>query len=446
MDTYYTISDNFSIKGFPEQGIFKAYNKKNGLILNLHPDFYSFLKHYSNNPTHDNDKFFESELGKLLFKQTTDREKIDLNISEYHSHHIECVMLHLLEECNNNCRHCYVNANYTDKEVTIKIDVLKRILDRLKEYGVFSVNLSGGEIGIVRNLDEVLSTIMDYGFYIQGLFSNGSLIKHIDTVCNMPQRTTVYISIDGCDAATHDDFRRQTGSFDNAIKLVNALKNSPNHKIAINTILHRKNNDPDKLFEFVKGIAPYSWRFETPFSSYRWFKSSQYALTVEETIKTYISIIEKWLKAGEPFELEVGQIFRSQSSRFGLKKFDGNESVCSYYSDMMGIYANGDVSHCPAVNRTLCFGNILNDSLSDIINKTKFLEYKNAKLSDIIKDDKFKECRSCKILSICALGCRANVYNTTGDYWGFDTYTCQQMKEGIKQLKQLLKGTRHEYR
>lgn len=445
MNTYYTLSDNFIIKGFPNQGLYKAYNCYNGLIFNLHPDFYRFLKSYYINPVHDYDEIFNSDLGKALFRQVTDKEKINITIDEYYSHYIECVMLHLLEECNNYCRHCYVNAEYTDKERVIKIESLNNILCKLKEYGVFSINLSGGELGIVKNLDEVLSTIVDYGFYLQGLFTNGTLMQHIDTVYKLNQKTTVYISLDGWDSIIHDDFRRHRGSFAKAIDLINALKNNSGHKIAINTILHKKNNDPKRLYELIRTIDPYSWRIETPFSTNRWFESSKYALTADETIDAYISMIEMWLKDGEPFELEIGQIFRSQSSKFGLKKYDENESVCSYFSNMLGIYANGDVTHCPAVNRTLSFGNIFEDSLSNIINKSKFLEYKNARLGNIIKDEKFKECQTCDILSICALGCRANVYNSTGDYWGFDTYTCHQMKEGIKRLNQILKGTKHEY-
>lgn len=443
---YYTLSDNYIIKGFPNQGLYKAYNCYNGLIFNLHPDFYRFLKSYRINPVHDYDEIFTSELGENLFKQVSKQEEIKIPINEYHSHYIECVMFHLLEECNNYCRHCYVNADYTDKKIVVNSESLKDILGKLKEYGVFSINLSGGEIGIVNNLDEVLSTIVDYGFYLQGLFTNGSLIRHIDTICKLNQKTTVYVSLDGWDSNTHDDFRRHRGSFINAIDLVNTLKKKSHHKISINTILHRKNNEPKRLYELIRSIGPYSWRIETPFSTNRWFESSQYALTAEDAIDSYISIIEMWLKDGEPFELEIGQIFRSQSRKYGLKKYDYDESVCSYFSNMLSIYANGDVTHCPAVNRTLSFGNILKDSLSDIINKSKFLEYKKARLGDIIKDEKFKECRTCNILPVCALGCRANVYNNTGDYWGFDTYTCKQMKEGIKKLNQILKGTCHEYR
>lgn len=445
MNTYYTLSDYYTIKGFPKQGLYKAYNCNKGLIFNLHPDFYQFLKSYQINPVHDYDEIFNSDLGKVIFRPIADKEEINITIDEYYSHYIECVMLHLLEECNNYCRHCYVDAEYTDKEIISNIESLKNILGKLKKYGVFSINLSGGEIGILKNLDEVLSIIVDYGFYLQGLFTNGSLIKHVDTVCKLIQRTTVYVSLDGWNSITHDDFRRHRSSFANAMELINALKNNSNHKIAINTILHRKDNDPKKLYELIRTVGPYSWRIETPFSTNRWIRSSQYALSADETIDAYISIIEMWLKDNEPFELEIGQIFRSQSNKFGLKKYDENEPVCSYFSNMLGIYANGDVTHCPAVNRTMSFGNIFENSLSDIINKSTFLEYKNARLGDIIKDEKFKECRTCEILPICALGCRANVYNNNGDYWGFDTYTCKQMKEGIKRLNQILKGTKYEY-
>jgi hypothetical protein len=69
------------------------------------------------------------------------------------------IQLMLTKNCNQNCYYCTTHANNPKRE-EVDIDFLKYVLDCCpNETGV---ELTGGEIGLIDNLDEVYKTVKDH--------------------------------------------------------------------------------------------------------------------------------------------------------------------------------------------------------------------------------------------------------------------------------------------
>ena len=77
--------------------------------------------------------------------------------------------------CNKNCHYC---TSYTleMRNLTVDMDFLKQTLGYLKKYKV-RVNLLGGEPGLIKNLDEVISEIKKNPNHVCSVLSNSFIRK-----------------------------------------------------------------------------------------------------------------------------------------------------------------------------------------------------------------------------------------------------------------------------
>ena len=77
--------------------------------------------------------------------------------------------------CNKNCHYC---TSYTleMRNLTVDMDFLRKTLGFLKDYKV-RVNLLGGEPGLIKNLDEVISEIKKNPNHVCSVLSNSFVRK-----------------------------------------------------------------------------------------------------------------------------------------------------------------------------------------------------------------------------------------------------------------------------
>ena len=127
------------------------------------------------------------------------------------------VIWNLVRRCNLTCKHCYATSADRDFPGELDTQQVYTVMDNLKDFGVPVLILSGGEPLMRPDIFEISKRARDLGFYV-GLSSNGTLIdeKNIGLIRDVGY-DYVGISIDGL-RDTHDAFRRQTGSFDAAMR------------------------------------------------------------------------------------------------------------------------------------------------------------------------------------------------------------------------------------
>jgi len=126
------------------------------------------------------------------------------------------VIWNLIRRCNLACKHCYATSADIDFAGELSTDEVFAVMDDLKAFGVSVLILSGGEPLLRPDIFEISHRAREMGFYV-GLSTNGTLIddSNIAAIENVGY-DYVGVSLDGM-RATHDQFRRKQGAFDESI-------------------------------------------------------------------------------------------------------------------------------------------------------------------------------------------------------------------------------------
>ena len=144
-------------------------------------------------------------------------------------------------QCNLKCVHCRSNAGISGPaDIGTKKAFL--LMDRVAEFARPVFVLSGGEPMLRPDIFELAGYGNSLGFKM-ALATNGSLID--DAACGKMKSSGIRIaalSLDGPNAAVHDDFRKQRGSFD---AVLSAARGFRKHSIefVINSSFTTRNRD-----------------------------------------------------------------------------------------------------------------------------------------------------------------------------------------------------------
>ena len=132
------------------------------------------------------------------------------------------VLFHVNKQCNLLCRHCFMGSTATTTE-QVEFDKIVEIIGDLRDMNVEMVGISGGEPTLRKDAIDILKAVKDAKFE-PFLVSNGTLIDddyaaRLEGIVN-----EVLISLDG-HRERHDLFRGVPGTYDKAMRAIEALKN-----------------------------------------------------------------------------------------------------------------------------------------------------------------------------------------------------------------------------
>ena len=134
------------------------------------------------------------------------------------------LQVELTARCNLNCFYCYRDSGPTIREERLTTEELLGILDRLKEHGLQSVELTGGE----PLMHPAFGRVLDFcgeRFPLVALLTNGTCItsKTVAVMLRHQRKMVVSISLDSHRADVHDKRRGVVGAFErttNAIRML----------------------------------------------------------------------------------------------------------------------------------------------------------------------------------------------------------------------------------
>ena len=128
--------------------------------------------------------------------------------------------------CNKNCHYC---TSYTleMRNLTVDMDFLRKTLRFLKDYKI-RVNLLGGEPGLIKNLDEVISEIKKNPNHVCSVLSNSFVRKRYPHI--LEDRDILYVEHNILDWYEHEVTK--LGNFDyvpeNDFNNYNVVVRTPN--------------------------------------------------------------------------------------------------------------------------------------------------------------------------------------------------------------------------
>jgi radical SAM protein with 4Fe4S-binding SPASM domain len=321
--------------------------------------------------------------------------------------------------CNLQCIHCHVSGGErTSDELTT--EEAKRLIDQLAEVSEFRMMaFTGGEPLMRDDLFELLAYAQALGF-TNTLATNATLVD--DVVARELRRCGVVIgavSLDGCDAATHDFVRNRSGAFEAALQGMKSLRRAgiPLH---INITAMEYNMDQlDPMMDLVDELrAAILIIYQlVPLGRGRGIESATLDLSANERLVRFMTKAQSHARAiiepvaGPqywPFLLQQAGIRGGPLLHLAETVFHG----CSAGRGFVYIKPNGEVWPCPFLE--VSCGNVRETPFSHIWATSPTLEDLRR------RDERLKgSCGECEYRRLCG-GCRGRSWAVTGDYLAED--------------------------
>ena len=316
--------------------------------------------------------------------------------------------------CNAKCNHCYSWKSRKESIDMLTNTEINIILDKLISYGVETVNFGGNEPIFTHGAD-VAKTKLPY--IIETLY------KH-NVACGITTNgyTALYLyenhpnvfhmindwdfSLDAPCREDHDQNRNMEGAFNNVLKGLELCTrfNRPKSIVIAGMI---SNLDTNTLKDFIDLAREYSAELRInllkPIEEHH-FKMFPDAGQVYKAFQ-YLFDETELITLSEPF----------LACQAGIEMIG---CPCGEYSFRIRSKQNGRVPITPCVYMELDGGDLLTQSIEEIVESNAFVEFCKR------KNDIPHECREmeCEYLKICRGGCTARSFLMYGNYDSKDPY------------------------
>jgi SynChlorMet cassette radical SAM/SPASM protein ScmF len=319
--------------------------------------------------------------------------------------------LYIAGSCNLACRHCWITPTYRpdgkDGKFLELRHVQKAILEA-KPLGLRSVKLTGGEPTLHPQFKELVSLIHENGLDII-IETNGTLIDDsLAIFLKQNEVSFISVSLDGATAEVHDYLRSVAGSYERALKGINALVQVGYRVQLICTLYQGNIHQMSEIVALANQLGCGSVKFNHVQSVGRGerFAEAQ-GLDVPEVIRLYRQV-EETLKPNSciPIFFDIPMAF------FSISKLLNDHLGSCNIRNILGVLAGGELSLC-GIGVTvpeLIYGRIEQDDIYEIWCHAPGL----AQLRDLIPVHMEGICGQCLHRDLCQGECVANNLHVSG--------------------------------
>lgn len=321
--------------------------------------------------------------------------------------------------CNLNCIHCHASAG-VPAEDELTTEEGKQLLDQLAEVNEFRMMaFTGGEPLVRGDLYELLAYSQSLGF-TNTIATNATLID--DAVAQRLRRYGVVIaavSLDGCDADTHDYVRGQAGAFEAAIEGMRALRRA-GILLHVNITAMEYNLDQiEPLMALIDDLgAGILLMYQlVPVGRGDRIEKAALDLGANERLIRFMAEGQRTNRAVMepvagpqywPFLLQRSGIKEGPLLRAAEAVFHG----CSAGRGFVYVKPNGEVWPCPFIE--ISCGNIRQAPFEEIWSSAPVFQDLRTREARLLG-----RCGECSYRRLCG-GCRGRAWAVTGDYLAED--------------------------
>ena len=296
--------------------------------------------------------------------------------------------LELTNACNLQCIHCYEGVEHHALDNDLTLLDWKSILKQLRGVGCKKIQFTGGEPCLFSGFEELLEYASSLGFEEICVFTNASLLtdRLIDTFQRL--KISVRFSLYGHCASIHDAITNQIGSFDKSISNVKKMV-SQGTDLFPSVIIMKENQ------EYIKEIKEFIESLNLKYEGFDVIRQtncggqSDHLPTIPEILYSKHKLFAHFNTSKERFDKAIHQ------------------NTCWY--GKLAIDSLGNVFPC-VFHRTLSYGNLLNQSIEDV------LKSENLRLGWLTDFSKINVCKDCEFRFACK-DCRA-LGALSGDFFG----------------------------
>lgn len=372
--------------------------------------------------------------------------------------HIGLLNWFVTGRCNEQCRHCYMDAPSARYGELPTADML-RLLDQFEAAGVQRVNLTGGEALLRADIWELVAGLSERRIAVHQLSTNGLLLDDaaLARLRDLGVDPIIHLSFDG--VGTHDSMRGlehlESPALDTIRRSVAA-----GFRTAVTSSLDAETRDGVlRAFEVLVDAGVHTWHVNTPMPIGCWAESST-AIPLAESAAVCESLLRRWLRGGRPFVVTLDGLFSGmpggEDPGAGPGDHLGDDTVRTTESpDGAARPAGGftaDGLHCPflltGVAHVMPDGRLLPcprfidtpiqeamPSLFEISLSEAWEDEGLHRLLGLTKAEVLEhnpECAACPEYGECGAGCWAMGWAATGDRLGRDPGACETARRGYR--------------
>ena len=299
--------------------------------------------------------------------------------------------------CNNQCPHCYNEANRFSMP-SLMLEDWERVFDKVADLGIPHVILTGGEATLHPDFLDIVRYADQKGMIV-GLNSNGRYLSHRPFIESAAQAglNHVQVTLGSCYADVHNEMMG-ADSFGQTVRGITTAIESGVHVITNTTMMASNIGRVEELIDFIYDLGIRTFAMNGMIYSGGGY-SNPGAIRSDkmEALIAYVQFLAEergmrfmWYTPTEycmlsPLSLDVG-----------IKKCNAAEySVC--------IEPNGDLLPCQSYY--VSAGNILDDAWEDVWDSELFRSFRERE--DTQMEVMLPEmCWNCPDLYVCGGGCR----------------------------------------
>jgi radical SAM protein with 4Fe4S-binding SPASM domain len=300
--------------------------------------------------------------------------------------------LALTFRCQNDCVHCYTGGPHETPELTT--EQWKKIIDKLKNIGIFLLTFTGGEPTLREDLPELLKYAQEKGA-VTGLITNGRRLKDKNYVQKLVDAGLdfVQVTLESHDSKVHDQITRVKGSWKETVEGIKTVVPTPIY-ITTNTTLNKHNAEGFlRTVEFLHELGVQAFGCNSLIHSGSAPKiASEFALEIDDLKELLPKIQAKARQLGMKFLWYTPtQYCQLNPVNLGL----GVKS-CSAARVNMCVGPSGEVYPCQSYFERV--GNILTDHWEKIWNHPLCASIRKREYAP-------DKCAGCPDLTVCGGGC-----------------------------------------
>ena len=353
---------------------------------------------------------------------------------------IRSALFSITGRCNCKCKHCYMSANDAKYGELSKEEIFA-IIDQLKECGIYSVQITGGECLVRSDFFEIVDKFIENDISISKIYSNGLLVnqKLLDELKKRNLHPVIDMSFDGVDG-WHNWLRGLDYAFDRVDKAFKLCRDN-GFKTAAEMCIHEKNKH--LIRESINYLASVGCRAikTCPVSDVGEWHKNNYGKSIEidELFNIYLDYIPHYFEDKPDINIQLGGfilIYSRDLSRYylpSLKPCSDPEThvICSHARNTIYISAEGRALPCMALTGM----DIQNDyplinelGLKKCLNDSSYLSLITRTAKEVF--DKNDKCKNCRYQSNCLSGCRASALEFhPGNIDSIDEAVCKMYNE-----------------
>ncbi|NLW80991.1 MAG: heme b synthase [Desulfovibrionales bacterium] len=321
--------------------------------------------------------------------------------------------------CNLACKHCRAEARLEPYEGELDTVEAKALIDTFPEVGNPIIIFTGGDPMMRPDVYELIRYATDKGLRCV-MSPNGTLITP-ETGAMMREAGVqrCSISIDGPDAASHDEFRGVQGAFDASMRGIGYLK-AAGIEFQINTTVTRANLGSFKqIFDLCQSLGAAAWHIFLLVPTGRAAQLGAEVITAQE----YEDVLNWFYDFRKTTKMHLKatcaphyyRIMRQRAKAEGVPVTVENFGLDAMTRGCLGGTGFCFISHVgqvqPCGYLELDCGNVRTTRFPEIWKSSKqFKQFRN-------QDEYEGKCGICEYHKVCG-GCRARAHSMDHNYMG----------------------------